>query len=347
MCHELAAPVEPSAGSEYGPGVPAPEPLARLLDRWLEKRPPRARSLVVSVFGDAVVPHGEVVWIGTLIRWLEPFGVNGRTVRTAVQRLVRDGWLAPRAAGRRTDYTLTETSRHRFADAERRIYASEPATWNGTWSLVLLGSAGLSAPERDAVRRELRWHGFGELYPGVLLHPGADLKELALDLGELGVERRVVVLSGRTESAFPGHAPEAVRALAASAWDLRDLAAEYTAFVRRFRDLLRKIDETGAPSPQTCFRARVLVIHEFRRILLQDPRLPPELLPKDWVGAEARWLCEAIYRRVEKEAVAFILETGETARGRLEPPAAAYAARFGGLDRPAPVRAPRRATSRP
>ena len=325
-----------------------PEPIARLLDRWVRTRPPRAKSLVVSVFGDAVVPHGGVVWIGTLIRWLAPFGINERAVRTAAQRLVGDGWLAPRSAGRRTDYTLTETSRHRFEDAERRIYASEPPPWNDEWCLVLLAATRLSARDRDALRRELRWLGFGEVSPGVLLHPGADLKELALELVELGLERRAVVLSARTQRSLPGHSPEALRALAANAWDLRDLSAEYRDFVQRFREILRRINDEGTPSPELCFRIRVLAIHEYRRVLLQDPRLPPDLLPESWIGAEARWLCEAVYRRVEKKATAWIVETGETARGALPGPAGPYPSRFGGLAQTAPpTRGARNAISRP
>ena len=29
--------------------------------------PPRSKSLVVTIFGDAIVPHGGMVWLGSLI----------------------------------------------------------------------------------------------------------------------------------------------------------------------------------------------------------------------------------------------------------------------------------------
>jgi phenylacetic acid degradation operon negative regulatory protein len=44
--------------------------------------------------------------------------------------------------------------------------------------------------------------------------------------------------------------------------------------------------------------ARVLLIHEYRRIVLRDPILPAAILPADWPGAAARALCADIYAHV-------------------------------------------------
>ena len=60
---------------------------------------PRAKSLIMTVWGDAIAPHGGTVWLGSLIRLLAPLGLNERLVRTGVLRLVRDGWLAARPTG--------------------------------------------------------------------------------------------------------------------------------------------------------------------------------------------------------------------------------------------------------
>ena len=70
----------------------------------IAKRPPRATSLLVSVFGDAVVPHGGAIGLGSLIGWLAPLGVNERAVRTAAHRLVHSDWFRTRIVGRRSDY---------------------------------------------------------------------------------------------------------------------------------------------------------------------------------------------------------------------------------------------------
>jgi phenylacetic acid degradation operon negative regulatory protein len=303
------------------------ESAARIVSRLLAERPPRAASLVVSVFGDVVIPHGGAVWLGCLIRWLAPFGVNERAVRTAMHRLTAEEWFKRRSVGRRSDYLLTETSRHRFADAERRIYAAAPHEWHGTWSIVVLGDAGMGSHRRDAVRRELRWHGFGELAPTVLLHPSADLGELELALADLGVDHHAIVLRAVREERVPSAAVN-VRELVASAWDLRDLASEYGAYLRRFSPLLHQLRERPRPSSDVCFRIRVLAIHEYRRVLLRDPELPPALLPERWVGLEARAICGEIYRRVVHPATAYVLETGATAAGRLPAGGLQYGRRF-------------------
>ncbi len=311
--------------------------LGRHVRRIVAGRPPRAASLVVSVFGDAVVPHGGAVWLGSLIRWLAPFGVNERAVRTAVRRLAADDWFESRSHGRRSDYGLTRASRHRFADAERRIYAAAPPRWDGSWSIVVLGPGGIEATARDAARRELYWHGFGEIAPSVLVHPCADLEEVELALRDLRLDRRVIILRARADERLPGH-DVPLRALVASAWDLRDLAGEYRAYLRRFRPVLDRFRPDRPPSPEICFRLRVLAIHGYRRILLRDPELPAELLPRNWAGVAARSVCAAIYRAVEAGAREHVLATGLTGSGRLTPAASFYFRRFGGLRRPIAVR---------
>ena len=96
----------------------------RHLARLLATRPPRAKSLVVTVFGDSILPHGGTVWVGSLIRLLGPFGINERGVRTAVQRLTVEGWLSSRSVGRRAGSVHISTSGSRRA---RRNTCSPPA----------------------------------------------------------------------------------------------------------------------------------------------------------------------------------------------------------------------------
>jgi phenylacetic acid degradation operon negative regulatory protein len=302
--------------------------LAPRVARLIAERHPRAGSLVVTVFGDAVVPHGGAIWLGSLIRWLADFGVQERAVRTAVHRLAADDWFTATSSGRRSDYRLTRTSRHRFADAERRIYAAAPFPWDETWWIVVLGHGAAAVEARDRARRELRWHGFGELAPTVLVHPSADVAELALT--DLGLRRHAIVLRARGDDRLPkGRA--SVRELVASAWDLRHLATEYQVYVRRFRPIAERLAAGASLSPAPCFQLRVFAIHEYRRILLRDPELPAELLPERWVGGEARRVCAAIYRAVEARAAEFVQASGEVSGRALPSPARSYFRRFGGL----------------
>ena len=49
----------------------------------------RAGALIISLFGDAVAPRGGRLWVGSLIRLLQPLGIDDRLVRTADAALLR------------------------------------------------------------------------------------------------------------------------------------------------------------------------------------------------------------------------------------------------------------------
>ena len=89
--------------------------------RELAAAPPRASSLIITVWGDAIAPHGGAVMLGGLVELLAPFGINERLVRTSVFRLAREDWLAAKPVGRQSLYRLTRDGGRRFEQAYRRI----------------------------------------------------------------------------------------------------------------------------------------------------------------------------------------------------------------------------------
>ena len=76
-----------------------PQPLARIVDQ-LKREPSRTGSIVITVFGDAIVPRGGSVWLGTLLQFFEALAIDGSVVRTAMSRLATDGWLKREKVGR-------------------------------------------------------------------------------------------------------------------------------------------------------------------------------------------------------------------------------------------------------
>jgi phenylacetic acid degradation operon negative regulatory protein len=67
-------------------------PLARIIDQ-LKREPSRTGSIVITVFGDAVVPRGGSVWLGTLLKFFETIDIDSGVVRTAMSRLGAAGGL--------------------------------------------------------------------------------------------------------------------------------------------------------------------------------------------------------------------------------------------------------------
>ncbi len=298
--------------------------VARWVARTLAADPPRAKSLLVTVWGDALAPHGGAVWLAALIRLLAPFGINDRLVRTSVFRLVRDGWLAASSHGRRSRYRLTRDGERRFDDAYRRIYDRPPENWHGLWELVV--ADGVPAGRRPALRDELAWAGFGELATGVFVRPRDPARPPPAIVAAPGIAGRVVVAQAGD---LPGQRPLA--SAVERAWDLAALAAEYRGFLHRFGAVIERFRAGDAHDPQQCFVVRTLLIHAYRRVLLRDPLLPAALLPLDWPGSAAYTLCRDFYRLTHRSAEAHLSAT-LAAEGEALPPAnAAFYARFGGL----------------
>ncbi|HEV2441051.1 MAG TPA: PaaX family transcriptional regulator C-terminal domain-containing protein, partial [Steroidobacteraceae bacterium] len=73
-----------------------------------------------------------------------------------------------------------------------------------------------------------------------------------------------------------------------------------------------------------------LLVHEYRKIHLLDPLLPPALLPAEWVGTEAYELTARLYAAVFAAAERFLADTGRTIAGSLPAAGAEVHARFGG-----------------
>lgn len=274
--------------------------LQKRLDEFRQQRRVQAGSLIISVFGDAVVPRGGRIWLGSLIRLLEPLELNERLIRTSVFRLVKEEWLRTETHGRRADYVLTASGRRRFEEASRHIYASNAPLWDRRWRLILVVGE-LEPKVRDQVRQALFWQGFGALGADCFVHPGAELPSVMDALIAEGLTPALSAL-------LPLFAADSRSALSASdadlvrrAWDLAALGEAYAHFVAGYRPILDDLqrDARIEVGEQDAFLLRTLLIHDYRRLLLRDPELPDVLLPADWPGQQARLLCKELYKRLE------------------------------------------------
>src|SRR2546430_10507514 len=80
-------------------------PLARIIEQ-LKREPSRSGSIVITVFGDAIVPRGGSVWLGTLLEFFKMLDIDSGVVRTAMSRLATHGWLERNKVGRNSFYRL-------------------------------------------------------------------------------------------------------------------------------------------------------------------------------------------------------------------------------------------------
>jgi phenylacetic acid degradation operon negative regulatory protein len=299
--------------------------IARLLDA----DPPRAKSLVMTIFGDSIAPHGGRLWLGSLIELVAPLGLTERLVRTSVFRLVQEGWLEATREGRRSSYGLQSAARARFDRANARIYAPPGPGWDGRWTLLLAPAGSVDAPLRAAVRKELEWEGFALVAPGVLAHPGFDTAALAEILRRVDGGERLFACSAQE---LPGAGARPLAALVAGAWNLAGVAQAYEQFMATFAPLPALLRGAAQPpAPRDAFALRTLLVHAYRRVQLHDPRLPPDLLPQPWPGAGAYALARELYQLLWEAAEQHLMDALRREDCQAPGADAAFLARFGGL----------------
>jgi len=285
--------------------------------RWLDRRlaalragPPRTGSLIVTVFGDAVVPRGGVLAVATLIALFEAMGIAAPVVRTAVSRLVAEGWLE-RVGNMRGVYRLAPSAGAEFARATARIYGPPPPATDEL-ALILLADA----ETRETARSVLVAAGCGLLAHSVAVAPaGRPLPSL------VGTVR----LAARAETA------EEMRRLAEAAWPLDEVAARYRKFLDTYDGAVEALARPPAPSPIVAAVARLLLVHDFRRAVLRDPLLPAAWLPSDWPGTRARVICADLYARLLPSAEAWLDVHGSCGKGVLPPADPSLFRRFADL----------------
>ena len=252
------------------------QPLARIIDQ-LKREPSRTGSIVITVFGDAIVPRGGSVWLGTLLEFFKMLDIDSGVVRTAMSRLATDGWLERNKVGRNSFYRLVKKGRQTFDTATKHIYDSQPSDWTGRFELLLIGNG----EDRDASREALKNAGFGSPLPGGWVGPsGVPVPEEAAGVIRLEV-------SAEDDSG---------RRLLRDSWPLDRTADAYLKFMKTFEPLRGWIGRRKRLTDADAFTARILLIHHYRRVVLRDPLLPTALLPPDWPGRAARQLCGEIYR---------------------------------------------------
>ena len=255
---------------------------------------PRAKSLIVSVYGDSILPRGGQCWLSDLIGLVEPMGLNERMTRTAVFRLVQDGLLEAERVGRRSRYTLTAAGRSTFDSAQARIYASTAPDSHDRWTLVLLPKD-VDAEHKAQIVKALGWIGYAALNDGLLGAARPAGPALAI-LKDIGAEAACTVFVADPRT------PDSLSALIRDSWALESLATDYQTFIDSFDG----VSADDVPSDRAAFELRTLLVHAYRRAILRDPALPEAQLPQDWPGIRARALIATLYRALSPRVDRFL-----------------------------------------
>jgi len=265
--------------------------------------------------------------------------VGSGAVRTSLSRLCRDGWLVRRRCGRNSLYGPTPKGRNLLEEGSRRIYEPRCQAWDGLWRVVVYTLPEKNRDLREALRRRLRWLGYGSLAPGTWISPNDRMAEVNRLLDDLELHDFVECFVARRVHGISE--PQLVQ----RCWNLAGLGRDYAAFLRRWEPRLRRHNQaagarSGIPPPR-CFKERFWIVHEYSDFPNRDPNLPLALLPAGWLGDESARLFHR-YQGMLAGSVSRFVDDMLAARPS---PRAPRKARGGAGGRGKPPRARRRAVS--
>ena len=234
----------------------------------------RARSALFELFGDHLRTRGAAAPVAGIVRLLEPLDIAAPAVRTAISRMVREGWLAPAQLADGRGYALTPYATALLEEAAQRVYRTRDVPdWDGRWHIVNTGPAGHRSA-RERLRSGMGFVGYAALDEATWISPRK----------HPDVEGLLEVAGVASHSFLAEHAGDSA-SLVARAWDLDALAGAYVGWQTSATQLV------GAAAPgsddRTQYAVRCRLLHEWRLFLFRDPGLPRVLLPATWPGDEA------------------------------------------------------------
>jgi len=230
----------------------------------------QARSALFDLYGDYLRSRGGRAPVAALVKLLAPLGIAAPAVRTAVSRMVRQGWLHPLRLAAGPGYLLTPKAARRLDEASARLHRTGRNAWDGRFDLVVL-----RRPAAAPAARRLASRGYGTLgeHAWIAARPADEVDAL---LAGVDYER----FNATPAAGSPGAA-----GLAGRAWNLAEIGRAYEDFVSTQRPLVTAV--TARSTDEEAYAARFGLVHSWRAFAFRDPQLPAVLLPSPWPGAGA------------------------------------------------------------
>ncbi|MFR9795469.1 PaaX family transcriptional regulator C-terminal domain-containing protein [Streptomyces sp. MS06] len=260
---------------------------------------PRSRTVLVSFLGAVVRKMGNWMPIAGTVELLAQSGLDAASVRTAVFRLKKRGWLESEPRSGVRGYALTPAALEALAAGDEVIWhARQPAELGDGWCLV-----NFSVPESARARRhQLTAHltslGFGNIGSAVWIAPARMLASAQRAIAELDLTGQCAV--------FVGHyaAGQELAAMVRNGWDIEGIERRYEEFIEDHEAEADRLATAAFVDGKHAFVTYLSLVDHWRKLPFRDPGLPPEVLPEDWSGPAAVRLFERMVATLEGRALA-------------------------------------------
>lgn len=260
--------------------------------------------MIYTLFGAYIIPRGGEVHVANLITLVRPLGFSANAIRLGLSRISRHGVFKIRKIGRQSHYSLSAKGMKGLEQGRVRAFDTEYKEWDGKWHLVAYNIPETLRVLRDKFRAKLHVLGFANLSSAVWISPHDFRSEILRFMEEKRMAEYVEIFKAEYKGL------RSVKEFAARTWDINDLENRYRVFVRKYTTLRAKFERmarTNRPmASAACFAERFCLTAEYVALRLEDPMLPLDLLPADWVGLRAHRLHDAMWAILEPTAENFV-----------------------------------------
>ena len=277
----------------------APQPANQRPGPSQAERRTQSRTVVVTFLGAIVRRFDDWMPVAGAIELMAPLGLDGPSVRTAISRLKKRGWLEPEMRAGVRGYALTASALGALAAGDEVIWHTrQPAQLADGWCVVHFSVPESARRERHQLRTHLAAIGFGNVGTALWIAPSRMRAAGERAIAELGLTTYSAVFVGDHVSGQP------LEKLVYQSWDLAEIDRGYRGFTATYESLATRL-ATAADEfePRDAFVTYVGVVDRWRRLPFRDPGLPRELLAEDWHGPAAGALFEKIVLRLEPLAL--------------------------------------------
>ena len=264
----------------------------------------RFSTVIYTLYGAFIVPRGGNVRVAKLIDLVVPLGFSPNAIRLGLSRMARHGVFAVRRSGRRSYYSLNAKGMKWMEQGRVRAFEVKRRKWDGKWRLLVYNIPETMRELRSKLRYKLQSMGFANMSASVWVSPH-DLEASLLQY----LEQDNMLDKVETFTAdYTGQHCE--KELAARIWKIEELSSRYNTFLRRYGKLLSLYGTSAKAgrtmSPADCFAQRFCMTAEYVALRLEDPMLPAELLPDNWVGIRTEKVYKNLLHLLKPGADAFV-----------------------------------------
>ncbi len=240
---------------------------------------------VVTVFGLYGRPCGRFLPVSGVVRLLTELGYEGASVRSSISRLKKRGVLVSGKIHGANAYAMAPELEDHMRIGDERILAPRTASVGDPWLLASYSVPESERSNRHKIRAGLARLGFGTVASGLSIAPIRLQAEAEEYMDKHGLSDYIEFFVSSPAGGSD------LRDKVARWWDLDELERLYGEFLTTYSPELDRLPGRSAPTPAVlgaAFRTYVPMITQWRRLPYQDPGLPPELLPDNWIGTTAR-----------------------------------------------------------